>query len=131
MCLRLHEDMQYSTLATCNPMMLVLPYQCHEAGTTAHKHGCEKLYDIVKNRKSSSGMPEAVGLGPPPQEPVFRWEPWRSCTDAVEESALAIAAGGGGSLGVVGMDAWGHTNYHAPSLSAQQMRVLLSILRGS
>ena len=64
-------------------------------------------------------MPGAVGLGPPPQEPVFRWEPWRSCAEAAEESALAIAAGGGGSLGVVGMDAWGHTTSYAPSLSAQ------------
>ena len=54
-------------------------------------------------------MPGAVGLGPPPQEPVLRWEPWRSCTDAAEESALARAVGGGGSLGVVGTDAWGHT----------------------
>ena len=71
-----------------------------------------------------------MGLCPPPQEPVFRWEPWRSGAEAVEESALVIAAGGGGSLGVVGVDAWGHTNPQAPSLSAQQMRALSSILRG-
>ena len=79
---------------------------------------------------SSRGMPGAVGLGPPPQEPVFRWEPWRSGADAVEESALVAAAGGGSSLGVVGMDAWGHADPQASSLSAEEMRALSSILRG-
>lgn len=50
--------------------------------------------------------PAAVGLAPPPQEVVLRWEGWRSRAAPVAESDLAAATGGGGSLGVVGYCAW-------------------------
>ena len=115
--LGLQEGMQPGVHARCGPNSL----QGCKAGSSLPPHTTMnvKYTAIWSGWMSSRGMPGAVGLGPPPQEPVFRWEPWRSCAEAAEESALAIAAGGGGSLGVVGMDAWGHTTSYAPSLSAQ------------
>jgi hypothetical protein len=53
-------------------------------------------------RAERSGVPPAVGLPPPPQEVVLRWELWRSSPVGVIKSARVDAAGGGGSLGVVG-----------------------------